>query len=501
VKSSRSRSPLGDPALGWSSGLSVRVGGTGTVAHAGVVLPRLLADRVGLSVGLWQVLERANFIPVRHRGRALVDAASALAAGATCLSDIEAMTRQVEIFGPEGGASDTTMLRVLDELSGRLNADGLPGRRLARAVAAARGNAWSQIVARHRGLPPVRVAGADLTRPVPGEPGRPVVVVRLDATLIEADSNKQGAAGNYKGGYGFHPLTAWCTNVGDNLAVMLRPGNAGSFTASDHLLVLDAALTQIPARHRADVLVTIDGAGASHEVIDHLTALNTHTAHGNRGRRVEYSIGWPVDQRTREAVAQVREQDWSTALDAHGTPDLEADVVELTGILRHSHGGDQMSSWPTDVRVIARRVPRPAGEQAKLGQDPHWRYGAFATNTTAGQLQWLDARHRTQAHVEDKVKELKAVGAENLPSKDWNRNSAWLQLAALAASLNAWLRHLALDGDLARAEPKALRYRLLGAPARHVTHARKRILKIPPGWAWATDVVNAWDRLQALHPA
>lgn len=249
------------------------------------------------------------------------------------------------------------------------------------------------------------------------------------------------------------------------------------------------------------MLVTIDGAGASHEVIDHLTALNTHTAHGNRGRRVEYSIGWPVDQRTRGAVAQVREQDWSTALDAHGTPDLEADVVELTGILRHSHGGDQMSSWPTDVRVIARRVPRPAGEQAKLGQDPHWRYGAFATNTTAGQLQWLDARHRTQAHVEDKVKELKAVGAENLPSKDWNRNSAWLQLAALAASLNAWLRHLALDGDLARAEPKALRYRLLGAPARHVTHARKRILKIPPGWAWATDVVNAWDRLQALHPA
>ena len=74
-------------------------------------------------------------------------------------------------------------------------------------------------------------------------------------------------------------------------------------------------------------------------------------------------------------------------------------------------------------------------------------------------------------------------------------------MAALAASLNAWLRHLALDGDLARAEPKALRYRLLGAPARHVTHARKRILKIPPGWASATDVVNAWDRLQAPHPA
>jgi RecB family exonuclease len=71
-----------------------------------------------------------------------------------------------------------------------------------------------------------------------------------------------------------------------------------------------------------------------------------------------------------------------------------------------------------------------------------------------GQLQWLDARHRTQAHIEDKMKEVKACGAENLPSKDWDRNSAWLQLAALATSLNAWLRHISLDGDLAHAEPK-----------------------------------------------
>jgi hypothetical protein len=497
------RSPVGDPALAWSANLSVKVGGAGTVAHAGVVLPRLLGDRVGLTGGLSDVLARAGFMPLRHRGRALVDAASALAGGATCLSDIEAMTRQVEIFGPDGSASDTTMLRVLDELGGRLNCDGLPGRRLARATASARANAWSQIVARHGTLPAVQVAGADLTRPAAaGEPAaRPIVVVRLDATLIEADSNKAGAAGNYKGGYGFHPLTAWCTNVGDNLAVMLRPGNAGSFTASDHLLVLDAALAQIPASYRTDVLVTIDGAGASHEVINHLTALNTHATHGKRGRRVEYSIGWPVDERTQDALRKVRERDWTTALDADGNPDPEASVVDLTGILRHGSAGDRMSTWPTDVRVIARRIPRPAGQQAKLGEDPDWRYGAFATNTAAGQLQWLDARHRTQAHVEDKMKELKACGAENLPSVDWDRNSAWLHLAALAASLNAWLRHLALDGQLARAEPKALRFRLLGAPARHVTHARKRILKIPPGWAWAADIVTAWDRLQALHPA
>jgi hypothetical protein len=96
---------------------------------------------------------------------------------------------------------------------------------------------------------------------------------------------------------------------------------------------------------------------------------------------------------------------------------------------------------------------------------------------------------------------LKACGAETLPSKSWDRNSAWLQLAALACSVNAWLRHIGLDGDLAKAEPKALRYRLFGAPGRLVLHARQAILRIPPGWEWAHDVAGAYDRLQALHAA
>ena len=116
------------------------------------------------------------------------------------------------------------------------------------------------------------------------------------------------------------------------------------------------------------------------------------------------------------------------------------------------------------------------------------------------QVQFLDARHRTQAHVEDRMKQFKACGARNLPSIDYGRNTAWLQLAALATSLTAWLRHLALDGDLAKASTKTLRFRLLSAPARLVTHARRRILKIPPGWKWSGDLATAWDHLQALHP-
>lgn len=153
-----------------------------------MVLPRLLADRLGLTTALAQVVARVGFVPVRHRGRTLVDMACALAAGARCLSDIEAMTAQKEIFGPGGGASDSTMLRALDELAGRIGRDGLPGRRLARATAAVR--AWAAIAARHGQLPAMVVAGKDLTRPAtePGGKPRPVLVVRLDATLIEAAS-------------------------------------------------------------------------------------------------------------------------------------------------------------------------------------------------------------------------------------------------------------------------------------------------------------------------
>lgn len=99
------------------------------------------------------------------------------------------------------------------------------------------------------------------------------------------------------------------------------------------------------------------------------------------------------------------------------------------------------------------------------------------------------------------MKQFKACGARNLPSIDYGRNAAWLQLAALATSLTAWLRHIGLDGDLAKASTKTLRLRILSAPARLVTHTRRRILKFPPGWEWSNNLATAWDRLQAPRPA
>ena len=470
------------------------------------MLPRLLADRVGLTGELSVAVSRAGFTPVHDRGRVLVDAATALCAGATCVTDIEALSRQNALLGGRG-VSDSTVVRALDELATRIGPSGLATRRLATAIASARAGAWQAITGCHDGLPAVMVAGRPLTRQVATGDGqsrrRAVTVIRLDATLIDAASSKEGAAGTYKGGWGFHPMTAWCSNVGDNLAVLLRPGNAGSFTAADHVAVLDHALAQVPAAHRQDVLVTVDGAGASRVLIEHLSALNTARRYPTQGRRVDYSIGWPVDERTRAAIDLAPAHAWGPALRADDSVDQAADVIDLTGLMRSSMNGETLAGWPADMRVLARRVPRPAGEQAALGEDPDWRYSAFATNTATGQAQWLDARHRTQAHVEDNIKELKAHGARRLPSGAWARNTAWLLLAALATSLTAWLRLIALDGPEAKAEVKALRYRILAAPARLITHARRRVLKIPTTWVWAPAITTcrlprAWDHRAGL---
>ncbi|MGH8917545.1 MAG: hypothetical protein ACRD0H_04265 [Actinomycetes bacterium] len=96
-------------------------------------------------------------------------------------------------------------------------------------------------------------------------------------------------------------------------------------------------------------------------------------------------------------IGELGESGWGSALDTDGAPDPEAQVADLTGTPRAGPGGDRLATWPTDLRVIARCVPRPAGKHATLGEDANWEYGAFATNTATGQIQWLDARHRTKS--------------------------------------------------------------------------------------------------------
>ena len=385
---------------GWARDLRVRVAGKGVVSHVGSALLRLLGDRVGLTDRLSRALEVRGFTPDIDRGRLLADLAVAVADGATAIDDLKTLRHQGDLFGHV--ASTATAWRCLDQIG------DLQLARIDRARATARTWVWRQIVARHGQIPPAATCYGDLGT---------TVVIRLDASIVIAHSDKTGAKGTFKGTYGHHPLLATCDNTGELLVVMLREGNAGSNTGSDHVTVADAAIAQIPPAHRRDLLVTIDGAGAGHQIVDHLTALNTAAAHGRRGRRVEYSIGFDLDDRARRAITRLGAHGWEPALDADGKPRTDAHVAELTGLLRQSAGGDQLSQWPDDLRVIVRREPIPVGMQVSLFEaHDGYRYQIVATNTVGGQVQRLEARHRVHARVEDGVRTAKATGLRRLPS-------------------------------------------------------------------------------------
>jgi hypothetical protein len=468
----------------WSKDLTVDVDGHGVVSHTGSAVLRLLADNTGLTAALSGALARRGFTPVHDRGRVLGDLAVCIADGGRVLSDLAVLRDQPELYGPV--ASDPTVWRTLDAVGERERGH------IATARARVRRRVWALIEARHGAIPPSRVADVDLGK---------TVVIRMDATIQIAHSDKEGAAGTFKGTFGHHPLAAWCDNTGEALALRLRPGNAGSNTAADHLAVLGEAIAQIPDPHRRDLLITVDGAGATLDLIRHITTLNAV-----HGRRVHYSVGFDLDHRARAAIGHVREDDWQQVWNRDGHPrDLDgehaAGVVELTGLLRTSHGGDNLENWPPDMRILCRRERPSAGAQlCALEEADGWRYQLVATNTPGRQLDFLEARHRAHARVEDRVRCGKATGLDHLPSTSMSINAAWCVTAMIATDLLRWFALLCLPPAFGDTEPKTLRYRLLHTAARIVRGQRKRKIKIPETWPWAHELAAAFDLAFALTP-
>jgi hypothetical protein len=460
---------------GWSNGLDIEVRGDDVVSHTGTVITRMLADRTGLTGELSGALARPDVI--HDRGRVLADLSLAIADGATSISDIGVLGDQQRIFGPV--ASTSTTWRALNEI------DEPAAKRITAARNRTRKTVWSLVEARHGAMPPIATAYGDIDD---------VIGIRIDATLINSYSDKHCAAGNFKGGWGFHPLTAWCDNTGECLAIIPRSGNAGSNTADDHIAIIDAAIAALPTKHRRNLLVTIDGAGSSHKVIEHLTALNAR-----RGFSVQYSVGFNLDARVRGAIALLPESVWEAALDATGAAREDAQVAEVTGLLRESVGGDTLSTWPAGMRILVRREPIEAGTQLSLFEQlAGYRYQPVATNTTVGQLQKLEARHRVHARVEGFIRCAKATGLAKWPSHSWSINTAWVAAVAIAVDLLCWTRLLLLDGALAVAEPQTLRYRLLHTGARIIKRSRKTVLRISETWPWATELETAFHRVQAI---
>src|SRR6266851_348839 len=266
----------------WDHGLTVTGEGEGLVGHAGAVLLRKLADQVGLTGALGPALARAGKFPLIDRGIALVSMAVAIALGATSMNDIALLAHQEPVSG--AAPSDTTVRRAL-ELADPRTLD-----KIARVRAAVRARVWQLITAAPAGFPWLEIAGKLLAG---------WLVIDMDATLITAHSDKEGAAPTFKMGYGFHPLGAWCANTAESLAMLLRPGNAGSNTFADHLSVLTAAIRQVPARMRSKLLVRVDGAGASHELITHLLSLSS------RRRTVLFTCGWAITEADERAIAML----------------------------------------------------------------------------------------------------------------------------------------------------------------------------------------------------
>ena len=493
-------------ASGWSRGLAVTGGGTGVVSHAGLALLRQLSDRTGLTAGLSAALPSP--LGGHDRGRVFSDLACAIADGARVISDFRVMGDQRELFGQV--ASVPTAWRALKEI-----AAGGDRRRqkVTAAVSRARRHAWAHGIARHGGLPPVLIADRELGG---------VTCIRLDATVVTAHSDKELAEPNFKG-YGHHPLLAACDNVAEPLAWMLRPGSAGSNTAADHLCLLGDAITALPPALRRRLMVTCDGAGASHALVSELDRLASR-----RGCQLVYSVGWELGEREKAAIGKVPGAAWEIAVDGKGEvrerradgacadPRCahrkcwieEACVTELTGLLREGPGGDQMKAWPKAMRVFARRErPHPGAQLSLLEAADGWRYSLWVTNRAPdtkgwlGQCAYIDAAHRVHARVEDVIRTGKDTGLGHFPSHDYTINGAWLDASMTACILLSWLKLLALDGDLARAEPKTLRYRILHAAARLIRGGRRRCLKIAATWPWAEETVTAWQRIQAIpHP-
>ena len=472
---------------GWDHALRVTAAGAGLVGHAGALLLRKAADQAGLTAQLSAAVEEKGRSPRLDRGLVLVSLAVAIALGATSMSDIALLAHLAPVLGD--APSGPTARRALELAGSPRMLD-----RIARARAKAREHAWSLIEKTPAGFPWLAVAGKTLTG---------WLVIDMDATLVTARSDKEGAAPTWKKSYGFHPLAAWCANTRECLNMLLRPGNAGSNTFTDHKEVLAAALRQVPARFRRAVLVRVDGAGASHDLIGHLLSLSSPR------KKVLFTCGWTIMPADEDAIRSLPAGAWQPGAAQDGAAEEGKDVAEITGLTARA------ANWPGGLRWIVRRV-KPSRRQARnltaYEKETGWRYNIICTNIPDAGIagvpgshhpQYIDVLHREHAVVETAgVRTAKAMGLRNLPSKTWQVNAGWVLAANIAADLAAWTRLLGHrdNEELRNADPDTLRYRIWHLPARLASHARRRTLAISASWPWAQAFLHCWQQLCALPP-
>ena len=464
-------------------GLVLDDGRESLVTSSGAVLMNETIRVAGLLSALSRALRPWQPARAHHDpGKVLLDVAVSVALGGDCLADVAAVRAQRDLFGVV--ASDPTVSRLFAALAVDTAATDAAVAALRVARAAARERVWS----RRRPL-----AGTSGTR----DGGQ--VIVDIDATVVTAHSDKEGAEPTHKMSYGFAPMCAFVDHgehgTGETLALDLRPGKASPFTSADHISVLEAALEQLPLAERGQVLVRADAGGASKAFVHHLTDAG-----------LQYSIGFPAHGPVQAAIETIPEQAWVAALGSDGAPREGAQVAELTAWMptpvkpTRSPAKYGPQEWPRGMRVIARRERPHPGAQLRLTDHNGWRITCFATNTRGSgwTLPVLEVRHRQRARAEDRIRCLKDTGLRNLPFHSFRANRIWLEVVALAGDLIAWTQTLAFDRHqpARKWEPKRFRFRLLAVAGRIIRTGRQRRLRLPHHWPWNHVITTGWASLR-----
>jgi hypothetical protein len=442
----------------------IETGGVGVVAHVGLHALGRFADALGLGAALSaQIVPAGERFPLHDRGKVLVHAMLTLAGGGDACSDVEVLRAQPALFGPV--PSDSTLYRTYRQI----DAATLAG--LWDAMAEVRADVWAAV-----------------------DPGERVVL-DIDGSLVEIHSeHKQGAAPTYKAGFGFHPMFCFADLTGETLAARLRPGNATANNAADHLTVLDDALGQLPADiaagHRAGddpatvtrpVMARADSAGATAAFVG-----------GCRDRNVGFAVVARKNSQIHGAISKIELDDdrWQLAITQTGDERTDAAVCDVTDLV-------DLSAWPQGTRLIVRREPLHPGAQTSLFPSLEFRYWGHYTDQPGDPVA-LDQHMRAHAHVEDHIRRLKDSGLDRFPFVDLDANRARLAIVAFAADLVRWFQLVCLDGPLASAEPKTLRWQLWHAPARIVRRARQHIVRVLDDWPTADALLRAYTRINLL---
>ena len=408
------------------------------VANAGVMLPAVLADRLGIEALIDQIVDLGDRTGAANPGRKVMTLLSAMTLGADCIDDCEVLRsgQTGSVLGHVVAAPSTvgTFLRAFT--FGHV-------RQLDKVLSETLARAWQ--------------AGAG--------PGDQRLVVDVDSFVGEVYGyGKQGAGYGYTHKRGYHPILATRAGTGEVLHIRARKGAAN--TSRGALRFVEELIPRVArAGATGPKLLRADSGFWNRKLMARLQAAGW-----------TYSIGVRQQPHIKAAIAAIPEQDWQSLDD-------------------YPEGGEAQIAQTMlgSQRLIVRRT-RLVGAQAELW--PDWRYHAFLTNRTDA-LELVESEHRQHAVIELSIRDLKDQALAHFPSGKFLANAAWTVIAALAHNLLRWTSLIGLP-DTVVPTARTIRRRLLTVPGRITRTARQVTLRMPTRWPWAMQFLTALQRLRAI---